>query len=676
MAGFKYLMRTRIETDDGPKAVLTPIELGAVLDPGAPMPFRVEDADARQLLCSFPWPKTARLGGEDLPLYLPQPSAEHGEDGEDAASLIHAFFDPYISARVRFAGDKEPANKGPITLDGIGETTTFRVFVDARRLVGMPEEEARALPSLGETLEGSFCRTIASRIVASYAATQPQFWHYGPARAFLLKHGDVGAGEDDASRFEDAVLALGAALCRTCARLFTMAQVASREHASEETTAIVRDGMLLMDSVLCELLEELGEDAREVEKGRSFARERLAQHPAREFGAWSWWFKEAPEDHADGPGRMRAQFIELLLWTLWSGIKEQLDRGHEEGTPDDIPQALLQGLHHKGSNYGKLDRIGSAVGAWSGGTTGRVVNVQHSTYEPLPFLVTLQHQASELLTTQGNKPHQTHIEVVLPRKRSSDIDKTEMAMTHNEFLSYIYALQVTPKTGTRVQQTLDAFIRGIKPGINRIRKRDREEAIDILQMLNRIQLKTKASTGDLFDIVYPSDADSDDPIQWRWGLQAEVVYEKLGSRLKGWAPINRDALYGFNGNQSAHARLYVFLCSMWNDAKDLMTKTFSPDAVPIYSIEDLCLFTSLFNEHALSYRRGETKIHTHHSKAKAKMRDILEELARQDGERPPLVVLDIVKKKRGVMEEVRVLPTEEHIEAMTRIRNERSLMSN
>lgn len=434
---------------------------------------------------------------------------------------------------------------------------------------------------------------------------------------------------------------------------------------------VSKNGLLTMDALLCNFLEDLGWP--EANGFRDACSARFKTYGDK-FEAWRSWFrKEQPSTPNQSKTQMSARFIEYILDAVWPKTIA-LIAGSDSS--EDIPKALLQGLHHKGSNYGKLDRIGSAVGAWSGGTTGRVVNVQHGTYEPLPFLVTLQHQASEFLTSKGNKPHQTHIEVVIPRKRSVGVDNTEMAMTHNEFLSYIYALQVTPKTGMRVRQDLDTFIRGIKPGINRIQKRDREEAIEILEMLNRIQLKTKTSTGDLFDIIYPSDVDSDEPIQWRWGLQAEAVHEKLGTHLKGWAPINRDALYGFNGNQSAHARLYVFLCSMWNDAKDFITRTFSSDAVPIYSIEDLCLFTSLFNEHALSYRRGETDIHTHHSKAKQKMRSILKELAGQDGDRPALVDLDVVKKKRGVMEEVRVLPTAEHIEAMTRIRNERALMSN
>lgn len=368
---YRYLMTRLAKGGDHLKHVRTPVMLGTLDDVGMLAEHNIletmteeeredmEDSrDVRSMrFINVCWPP-APDHDTRAPLVIE-------EVDQDKQGMLRSFFSAGFFPSMRHLADnqrlKDEASE--IRADHIRETSTFRAFFLAHPISNLTPEEAETLPPIQDiTSNDMLCQRVANLIVSSYASSKPQFWHYGAARTYLAKVGVEKEVE------EDAVLALGASLGRACMTLARVLRELHRGHAgpqpdihmeSDEGIApdlleqahtdraqrqreameewnrkidgeVIEniDGMLAYDAALCGVLEDLGADTSAPKQS---ARERFEKHPERGFDAWRWWFTPAGEEHKDGAGRLRAPFVEYLLWALWPGIKEQLGSTHQPG---------------------------------------------------------------------------------------------------------------------------------------------------------------------------------------------------------------------------------------------------------------------------------------------------------------------------------------------------------
>lgn len=220
------------------------------------------------------------------------------------------------------------------------ETTTFQIHAIARVLTSedISPEECKALPVADKTLQGSFCEGVARCVLDWYANPKPYARHYGPARAFLQRE-DIR--EDIPSeRAKDAVLVLATALSNACVRL--------REHIQSRAPradypVVSKNGMLTMDALLCDFLEELG--WKQTKDLRLACTLRFTEY-GEGFDAWKTWFLKKEPRHENLAVRlttlMEAKFVEYILHAIWPDTLEQLNRtspppSEEESDNNKIP---------------------------------------------------------------------------------------------------------------------------------------------------------------------------------------------------------------------------------------------------------------------------------------------------------------------------------------------------
>ena len=359
----------------------------------------------------------------------------------------------------------------------------------------------------------------------------------------------------------------------------------------------ITNGLLTVDQLLADLLEELGDKA-------SAETMRASELGETHVKIWRRWipFRLVPElyglevvaelgDKADMPPAVLAIASAVQGWLA-----------AERATP----RAVLLQTEHLGATYVQVPKVVGGI-AWSFGTTGEVVDGDR--YQAAPN-VTRYVSRSIGLVPEGRARQQLLPVDVAHEPLAVRVLTDAQAVVSGVGGKLALLLAVAAREdGGLCKMTVAELCRALWPDA-RIQKRDRERAVQTVRQLRSLAVVLPNGVDfPLWQIAAP-DVDNLDPnlevtFGWSTFAKADEFGGKVVSMLRGKFLLNFDGAMRLPADHALELRTYVHAAAGWNEAR--RGADFDPKFAPKGTIDELAARVNALSAPALEHLREKTK---------------------------------------------------------------------